>query len=405
VDVEAVGKSPIGNLVPINGTDPRTMQQWDYWAYLPDPLPEHAQLSPAATAAAAKAAMAVARLDEAVAQLPRPDILVRPIIRREATSTSALEGTYASFQEVLEADFLQDSQMSFEQREIRNYVAAAEAAVADVTARRISRSFLGSLQKIIVRGTKGDTADAGDLRPHAVAIGPKGRPIYEARFVPCPPGDQLVAGVADWEEWVANGSDLLIVAKMAIAHYQFETLHPFGDGNGRLGRLIALLQIMQAKELRWAVLNIAPWFEMHRERYQDGLMQVTLTGDFSPWVEFFAQAVEVQAREGLATIKQLLSIRDRMVTELRAKGMRGSPIEVAEVLIGYPVIDVPTVRSLIGKSFQAANQTVGKLIDHGMLQEITGRRQDRLYVAPEVFLTINRPELQVGPSTPIYFKP
>jgi Fic family protein len=204
---------------------------------------------------------------------------------------------------------------------------------------------------------------------------------------------------------VAQGSDLLIVAKMAIAHYQFETLHPFGDGNGRLGRLIALLQVMQANELRWAVLNIAPWFEMHRDSYQVGLMQVTLSGDFSPWVEFFAQAVEVQAREGLATIKQLLSIRDRMVSDLRSKGMRGSPIRIAEVLIGYPVIDVPTVRSLIGTSFQAANQTVTKLIEHGILQEITGRRQDRLFVAAEVFLTINRPEIQMAASTPIYFKP
>ncbi len=176
-----------------------------------------------------------------------------------------------------------------------------------------------------------------DLRPHEVAIGPKGRPISEARFVPCPAGDQLVAGVAAWEEWIATSSDLLIVAKMAIAHYQFETLHPFGDGNGRLGRLIALLQIMQARELRWSVLNIAPWFETQRERYQDGLMQVTLSGDFNPWVEFFAEAVEVQAREGLATIKELLGIRERMVSELRSKGMRGSPIEVAEVLIGYPV--------------------------------------------------------------------
>ena len=243
-----------------------------------------------------------------------------------------------------------------------------------------------------------------DLRPHEVAIGPKGRPISEARFVPCPAGDQLVAGVAAWEEWIATSSDLLIVAKMAIAHYQFETLHPFGDGNGRLGRLIALLQIMQARELRWSVLNIAPWFETQRERYQDGLMQVTLSGDFNPWVEFFAEAVEVQAREGLATIKELLGIRERMVSELRSKGMRGSPIEVAEVLIGYPVIDVPTVRKLIGKSFQAANQTVGKLIEHGMLQEITNRRQDRLFVAPEVFFTLNRPELQLDPSTRIYVK-
>ncbi|MDX1882691.1 Fic family protein [Mycolicibacterium sp. 120270] len=393
MDVDAVGKSPIGKLVPITGTDPRTMKPWDYWAYLPDPLPVEPQLSASATAAAARAAMAIARLDEAVAQLPRPEILVRPIIRREATSTSALEGTYATFQEVLEADFLQDAQMSFEQREIRNYVEAAEAAVQNITERRISRSFLGSLQKTIVRGTKGDTSDAGDIRPHEVAIGPKDRPIHEARFVPCPAGDQLVAGMAAWEDWVANESDVLIVAKMAIAHYQFETLHPFGDGNGRLGRLISLLQVMQAGELRWAVLNIAPWFEMNRVEYQNGLMAVTLSGDFSPWVELFAHAVEVQAREGLAKIQHLLNIRDRMVFDLRQKGMRGSPIELAEVLIGFPVIDVPTVRRIIDKSFQAANQTVAKFIEEGILREITGRRQDRLFVAMEVLRAINREEL------------
>ena len=106
--------------------------------------------------------------------------------------------------------------------------------------------------------------------------------IHEARFVPCPAGNQLVAGVAEREDWVAKKSDVLIVAKMAIAHYQLETPHPFGDGDGRLGRLISLLQVMQAGELRWAVLNIAPWFEMNRTRYQDGLMAVTLTGVFSP---------------------------------------------------------------------------------------------------------------------------
>lgn len=404
MDVEAVGQSPIGKLVPIKGTDPRTMQPWEYWAYLPNPLPTHPNLSTSATAAAAQAAMSIARLDEAVAQLPRPQILVRPIIRREATSTSALEGTYATFQEVLEADFLQHNQMSLEQREIRNYVEAAELAVQNITERRISRSFLGSLQKTVVSGTKGDTPDAGDIRPHEVAIGPKDRPIHEARFVPCPAGDRLVAGMATWEEWVAAKSDLLIVAKMAIAHYQFETLHPFGDGNGRLGRLIALLQIMKAGELRWAVLNIAPWFEARRTEYQDGLMQVTLTGDFSPWVELFAQAVDIQAREGLAKIQHLLVIRDRMVSHLREQGMRGSPIELAEVLIGFPVIDVPTVRSLIGKSFQAANTTVGKMIDAGFLREITGRRQDRMFVALEVLDAINPEEhgLPSRPATPAW---
>lgn len=390
MDLDAVGMSPIGQLVPISGTDPRTMEQWNYCAYLPDDLPELPLLSTKATSAAAKAAAAIARLDEAVAQLPRPEILVRPIVRREARSTSALEGTYATFQEVLEADFLEDRQMSPEQREIRNYVEATDLACAQIVQRNITRTFLGELQKTIVKGTDGDTPDRGDLRPHAVAIGPKHRPIQESRFVPCPPGDQLEAGVRAWEEWIATPSDLLIIAKVAIAHYQFETLHPFGDGNGRLGRLVSILQLMRAGELRWPVLNIAPWFEANRDDYQDGLMQVTLAGDFNPWVELFAEAIELQAREGLQKIRQLLSIRDAMVTELRAKRKRHSAIDIAEILIGYPVIDVRTASILIHKSFEAANQAIAVLVDLGILEEITGRTQYRLFGSRVVARAINQ---------------
>lgn len=390
MDVEAIGRSPIGELVPISGIDPRTVKPWEYWAYLPHRLLELPELSPRALAISAKAAAAVARLDEAVAQLPRPEILVRPIIRKEAKSTSALEGTYATFEEVLEADFLEDRQMSSEQREIRNYVEASESACEQIADRRITRSFLGELQQTIVKGTEGDTPDAGDIRPHQVAIGPKDRPIEEARFVPCPPGDQLAAGVQAWEDWVAEDSDLLVIAKVAIAHYQFETLHPFGDGNGRLGRLVSILQLMKVGELRWPVLNIAPWFEAHRELYQDGLMNVTLTGDFNPWVELFANAVELQAREGLVKIQELLRLRDQMVADLRARGFRGSVIEVAEILIGYPVIDVRTASQLIGKTFEATNVSIGKLVDHGLLREITGRSQNRLFGCYPVALAINR---------------
>ncbi|HEY9316106.1 Fic family protein [Williamsia sp.] len=384
MDIEAVGKSPIGKLVPIAGTDPRTMQEWTYWAYLPKDLPELPALSARAIAKSATAGEAVARLDEAVAQLPRPEILVRPIIRKEAASTSALEGTYASFDDVLEADFLEDRQMSSEQREIRNYVEATEAACAQISERRISRAFLGGLQHMIVQGTRGETADAGDIRPHQVAIGADERPIEQARFVPCPPGDQLEAGVAAWENWLMTDSDLLIIAKVAIAHYQFETLHPFGDGNGRLGRLVSILQLMKAGRLRWPVLNIAPWFETRRELYQGGLMDVTLSGDFSPWVELFAHAVELQAKEGLLKIQRLLAIRDRLVAELRSANMRGSTVEIAEILIGYPVIDVRTASMLIGKTFEAANQAIAKLVDLKILVEITGKSQNRLFGCAEI---------------------
>ncbi|MFD9669931.1 Fic family protein [Rhodococcus sp. NPDC059968] len=385
MDVDALKESPIGTLVPISGTDPRTTQPWSYWAYLPDPLPVNPDLSAAAIMATARAGNAIARLDEAVAQLPRPEILVRPIIRREAASTSALEGTYASFEDVLTADFLDDREMSSEQREIRNYVHATEVAVAHITERRISRTFLGELQLMIVRGTRGETTDSGDIRSHQVAIGAHNKPIDTARFVPCPPGDQLEAGMAAWEDWVAHEDNTLIVAKMAMAHYQFETLHPYGDGNGRLGRLIALLQPMKAGELRWPILNIAPWFEARRDEYQDGLLNTTITGDYNPWIEFFATAVAEQAKEGLERIQRLMKIRDTMILGLREKGLRGSAIEIAEWLTGYPVIDVNTAATLTGKTFQATNTAIKKLVDENILTEITKKKQNRLFLCRDAW--------------------
>jgi Fic family protein len=337
-------------------------------------------MSLASINAASIAAMEVARLDQAVSQLPNPEILIRPIIRREAVSTSALEGTYIAFSEIFEADFIEEKRLSSEQREVRNYVLATEQGIDLLKTLPISRRLIGILQKTIVRGTPGDSYDAGDVRRHQVYIGPKGRPIYEARFVPPPPGESLEEGVGDWEEWVNNANDVPIIARVALAHYQFETLHPFADGNGRLGRLIAMLQLVQEGVLAVPVLNIAPMLEARRDEYMDGLLSVTKTGDFSHWVLFFSEVVRAQASEGVKKINSLLDLRDQMVAELRAEEVRGSALQIAENLIGYPVIDVPTARSITGRTFQAANQAIARLVEQRILEEITGRQQDRLFV-------------------------
>ena len=328
--------------------------------------------------------MEVARLDQAVSQLPNPEILTRPIVRREAVSTSALEGTYIAFNDILEADFIEERHLSSEQREVRNYVVATDEAMKLLQQYPISKKLLGELQRIIVRGTPGDTFDAGDIRQRQVCIGPRNRPIHEARFVPPPPGEDLIEGVSDWEKWVNAENDVPIIAKLALAHYQFETLHPFADGNGRIGRLTAILQLVQGGILRAPVLNVSPTLEANRADYLDGLLNVTKTGNYSEWVAFFSDAIALQANEGAKKINNLLALRDRMVTSLRDAGVRGSALEIAENLIGYPVIDVPTARDMVGKTFMAANQAVARLVEQGILREVTGRRQDRLFVCSEV---------------------
>ncbi|MDQ1702197.1 MAG: hypothetical protein QOF57_1449 [Frankiaceae bacterium] len=391
MDMDKLRASPVGTLHPILVPAPGEAELTQrHWAYIPAPLPDEPALSLRALNQASRAAMAVARLDQAVSHLPNPALLVRPILRREATSTSALEGTYATFDEVLEADFLDDRQMSYEQREITKFVRATERAVSELATRPISRNLIGELQMTIVRGTSGDSYDAGDLRQRQVFIGAKNMPVTEARFVPCPPGDALVEGFCDWEKWVNDDNDVPIVAKLALGHYQFEALHPYADGNGRLGRLIAILQLMDSGALRAPVLNISPWFEARRQAYMDGLLRVSETGDFDTWVEFFSTGILEQAEDAIKVIDDLLAFKDHTVTKLRKKAVRGLALEIAEFLIGYPVIDVATVREMTGKSFVAANTAVARLVAEGVLRETTGRKVNRLFVCQPVLRIVQR---------------
>lgn len=389
MDVNALKQSPIGHLTPITGTDPQSGEYFSYFAFIPKALPAELELKLATINMATKAAMAVARLDQAVSQLPNPDLLVRPIIRREAASTSALEGTYAAFNEILEADFLTDTQLSYEQREIRNYVNATYLAVSLLEKYPISRNMLGTIQKEIVQGTRDDSYEAGDLRKHQVAIGPPNRPITEARLIPSPPGPDLAEGFGDWEKWVNAENSFPIIIKAALAHYQFETLHPYNNGNGRLGRLVMVLQLMQETVLRAPVINISAWLEDRKDEYTDHLLKISYTGDFEPWISFFSEAVKVQADAAADIISSLLGLKEKMVRDLRNSGVRSAALELAEILIGYPVIDVPTAASKLGKSFETANQAVARLVSLGLLTEAKTKSRVRMFACAQVLRIVS----------------
>jgi Fic family protein len=355
-----------------------------YWAYVPNPLSLELNLEMSTMNVASKAAMAIARLDQAIAHLPNPTLLLRSIIRKEAASTSALEGTFAEFDAVLEADFLEDRQLTTEQREIQNVVRATEIGMDRVKELPIGRRLVGELQKVIVKGTADDSYDAGDLRQRQVYIGPKNRPVQEARFVPPPNGSFLEEGFTEWEKWINDDSGIPIVIKMALGHYQFETLHPYVNGNGRLGRLIGLLQLIEDGTLSYPVLNLSAWLEVRHTEYVDGLLAVTRTGDFDTWIRFYANGVLAQAENGVSTINALEAFKEETLARLRASHVRGAAIEIAEALIGYPIINVATASTMTGRTFETANQAVAKLVELNVLEEITGRKINRLFVCRQV---------------------
>ena len=259
MDIDRFQNSPVGRLVPIHGHDAYLQRDYSHHAFVPCPAPTMVTLSQGTYNSVTKAALALGRLDFAVRRLPDPRLLVRPVLRREAQSTSELEGTYAALDEVLAADFIDEARRSAELREVMNYVVAAERAFEMIKTLPICLRVLCELQAILVTGTRGEMYDPGQLRRRQVFIGERELGIEESRFVPVPEGDLLQAGVTGWERWInATDDDMPLVVKAAVGHYQFETLHPFSDGNGRLGRLVVILQMIEAERRSPTRFSISP---------------------------------------------------------------------------------------------------------------------------------------------------
>jgi Fic family protein len=384
VDIEPLRGSPVGQLVPISGTDGRTGLHYDAVAFLADPLPRTVELASLTWTTVAQAEAALARLDQAARQVPEPSLLRQPALRREAQSTSALEGTFAPLEEVLESDIEERSELSIELREILNYVVAAEEGFAWIEERHLTGGLLASLQHTLVRGTPGEISDAGRLRDRQVFIGPKDAAIEDARFIPAPFGDQLEVGFDALIHWMNSPPAAMpSVVQAALAHYQFETLHPFSDGNGRIGRLLIVLQLMQLSVLRHPILVVSPWFEARRSEYQAALLRLSETGNWNDWVAFFAAGVEAAATSTHERIDQLLGLQEEFVRRVREAGFSGVAERVAGELIGAPILRAPLVAARHNVTQQAAMNALRRLAQLEIVTErvLRGRvsfRADRV---------------------------
>lgn len=384
MDIDLFKKSPIGTLVEISGWDGRLNQTYDHFAFVPADLPSSVQLSQETIKVMGEADRALGALNARIRLLPNPSLLVRPALRKEAQDTSALEGTFAQLEEILKGEYIDPPKRSTELREVLNYLDAAYEAFDLIKTLPISKRVLEPIQKILVSNTRGDGFDAGKLRERQVFIGDEGSPVHEARFVP-PPPIELVDGFQQWETWINNTSDTFpLLAKIAMAHYQFETLHPFSDGNGRLGRLVITLQLMCAGELDYPILNLSSWFEPRRRMYIDALRNVSVTGEFDPWVRIFSEAVRDRSKAAHSTIDALLAYRDSVVTVADEQGIRGITADVVDVIIGNPVITVSEFSRSKGVAYGTARSYVEKLLRMGVLEETTGADYGRTYFARQV---------------------
>ncbi|WP_256842667.1 Fic family protein [Ornithinimicrobium cryptoxanthini] len=381
----------MGELVPVSGYDATLRTNYRHKAFVPFPLPSEVSLSQATHKLLGLAERGLGRLDAAAARLPNPNLLVSPAIYREAVSTSAIEGTFAPLVDVLEAEVAPSLGRSHEVLEILNYIRAAQKGLTLIERKPLCLSVVAELQAVLVAGTRGDMSDSGGLRTSQVYIGERHRGIEHSRFLPPPPGESLQRGMTEWEKWVNAEDDVPTVAKVALTHYQFETLHPFSDGNGRLGRLLVVLQLVAEGVLRHPILSLSPWLEPRKDEYKDHLLSVSATGEFEPWVAFFARAVIAQAGDTESRMDAIEEIRVRTLGQLRTARAKGVVIDLVDTIIANPVITVPRAADAHGVTFPPANNAIDKLVSMGFLEEITGRAYGRVFFCREVMDVLQSP--------------
>jgi Fic family protein len=352
---------------------------------LPDPLPDVPILGHVAWNAVTEATAAVHRLRQACVHLPNPSLLIAPALAREAVATSALEGTYGALPDVLEARLPQITPRSREVTEIRAYERMAHQGFEWVAAERpLSIGMLCDLQMILAEDSRNPPRDPGRVREHQVFIGPEDTPIEQARYVPPPPDDRLRAGLDALEAWIEAPHVLPIVLRAAMTHYQFESLHPFGDGNGRVGRLLIVLQLLRDGALAEPALTISPWLLRRRTDYQNHLLQLSQTGQWDPWIEFFCGGIREQAEALIGVAEELVRWLDGVRAELHRHQWGGTIFRLAEDLIDWPVITMRFAADKYDVSVPTAKSAIDRLVALGVLEEMTGRSYSRVFGATEV---------------------
>lgn len=351
------------------------------WAFVPSPLPPRLAWSGDLVRTLSEADRAIGELAGAGSRLPNPHLLIGPFKRREALLSSRIEGTQASLSDLLlfEIDPTR-SRSDDDAREVLNYVRALDHGLAREASLPLSLRMLREMHGILLEDVRGEKRTPGEFRQAPNWIGPHGCTLDRARFVP-PPPDEMQEALRGFESYLHEPSELPPLVRMALVHYQFEAIHPFNDGNGRIGRLLIALQLCRENLLPDPLLYLSAWFESHRQEYYDGLLAVSREGRWSEWISFFLRGVADQARDAIVRAGKLLALREEFRGRLQTARTSALALRLLDQLFELPGLTVPFAANLLDVTPRAAQQNVDKLVRAGILREVTGRKRGRIYLA------------------------
>jgi Fic family protein len=356
-------------------------QPANYWAFVPHPLPPELDLDWELVTQLTNAERALARLEGIGRILTNPHLLIGPFMRREAVLSSRIEGTQASLSELLlfEAGRTEPPRHS-DVREVSNYVTALEYGLVRLKTLPISLRLMGELHQRLMDHVRGGHLTPGEFRRTQNWIGSPGCTLNEATYVP-PPVPEMIDALGQLEKFIHAPGHLPELIRLSLIHYQFEAIHPYVDGNGRIGRLLITLLLCERKVLHQPLLYLSAFFEKHRNDYYRLLMGVSQRGEWRNWILFFLRGVEEQSTDALVRTARLLDLQKKYTAILHAARASALPLRMLDELFRHPVTSIPRAARFLGVTPRAAGLIIEKLEEAKILKEVTGQERNRWYVA------------------------
>lgn len=353
-----------------------------FWYFKPEPVPRSVGLSNGTVVLMSGADAAIGRLDGVGRLIQDPNIIVRPYITREAVASSRIEGTQASISDVLQAEASEEALTNEDIQEVVNYQAALFRGISLLKELPLCLRLVKDVHAVLLKDVRGQEKQPGEFRKSPVWIG--GHTPAAAAFVPPIPA-HLDDALTDWEKFLNDDIEMPMLVKCALMHYQFETIHPFLDGNGRVGRLMITLMLIERSILAMPLLYLSAYIEDKKTEYYEALQAVREVGDLEGWIQYFLRAVKAQAEDATRRISKLVDLREFYRNSF--KGNRSRAIDVMELCFSNPFITVKRVENALKVTNQGARNLITALEGRGLLREMgTQGRGGRVYwLAEEVY--------------------
>jgi len=372
-----------------------------YVAFEPSPLPPDPALriDTAQMRRMSAADQALGRLDGLVKTIPNPDLFVAMYVRQEALLSSQIEGTQASLSEVIEFEAAEADDQESPVRdvaEVVNYVRAMNYGLDRIQELPLSLRLIREIHGKLLQDVRGSERPIGEFRTTQNWIGPEGCTLATASFIPCPPS-QLQTALGSFENFLHDDSFPPLVAA-GLAHAQFETIHPFLDGNGRIGRLLITFFLCQRQILARPLLYLSGYLRRHRSEYYERLQTIRTTGDWEQWLTFFFNGVKEVADEACATAHKILDLKHQCETLVRTQG-KGSPnmLRAIDILFRQPGVTARFLEKALNVRYITANNIIARLTEAGLLAEATGYKRNRRFLfRPYVQLFEDNSSKQAG---------